>query len=651
MQIINRDECWLKKRIENDRFQTFSIKNIDSISNTIVIEMFELFPSIKQVDEKGDINFIRTENNILGEEGFTVSVENQRLNVQGQSSKALLYGMFYIYQKQLAEEDITDIVSSPNQAIRMIDHWDNMDGSIERGYAGNSIFFKDNDFRRDYDIIKQYARLLASVGINAVTLNNVNVRGKAVKLILQENLAEVKMLNDIFSSYGIKTFLCVNFAAPKIIGGFETADPLNENVIHFWNQITKKIYEYIPDFGGFVIKADSEGEPGPFAYGRTHDQGANLFGNALKPFGGLCIWRCFVYNHKQDWRDRTIDRARAAYEQFLPLDGKFNSNVSLQIKLGPLDFQVKEPLSPLLGALRKTNFLIEFQLTQEYTGHQKAIYYQAPVWKEALDFDFCNTDTPGLVKELIHLNSPIAKNSGISAVGVVGMDDNWTKHKLMQINLFAYGALSWNNNLTSEKIADIWIKLTFNLKKESQKKLQKMLLTSRETYGMYTAPRGVGFMVNPGTHDGPSIDGYEYDRWGTYHFADLNGVGNQRTRKGTGFVEQYPTTICNMYDDLSTCPEDLLLWFHHVPYTHILKNGKTLIQDIYDNHFEGVQRVNEYQKVWQSLKNELDEESFKNVNELLSWQICMAKEWRDQINTYFYRKTGISDEKNRRIYL
>lgn len=648
---IKRDRCWLTKKVDVEKIKTFSIQNIDRITDTIVSEMNVLFSNVSRKAHDSDLLFELTKNFSLGTEGFSISNKNSKVIIHAQTTKGLLYGMFFLHRSLIENNNnVREIISKPDQSLRMINHWDNMDGTIERGYAGNSIFFKDNDFRRDYDLVREYARLLSSVGINAVTLNNVNVRGRAIELICEENLGEVKMLNDIFSSYGIQTFLCVNFASPKIIGGLDTADPLDKSVIEFWNNITKKIYKYIPDFGGFVIKADSEGEPGPFEYGRKHDEGANLFGRALEPYGGRCIWRCFVYNHKQDWRDRSTDRAKAAYEEFMPLDGKFIDNVSLQIKLGPLDFQVREPVSPLLGSLRNTNYLIEFQLTQEYTGHQKSIYYQVPVWKEALDFDCKYEDTPGTVKELIRKNSPIVNNSGICAVGLVGMDSNWTGNKLMQINLFAYGLLSWNNNLSSEIIADEWIDLTFSLGNNLKDKLREILLTSRETYAMYTAPRGVGFMVRPVTHDGPSIDGYEYDKWGTYHFADWQSIGNDRTKNGTGFVKQYSPEVCEFYDNLETCPDNLLLWFHHVPYTHILHNGKSLIQDIYDNHFVGVDRVKQYQIDWQSFEGKIDENSYYNVKSLLSYQLKMAIEWRDQINTYFYRKTGISDIHGRKIY-
>ena len=647
---IDRDPCWLKEAVFTDDFKTYSIEGNDQIIATIRDELSLLFPAVQEVASQGDLAFVLVEEESLGEEGYAIEKKFSRVIVKANFAKGLLYGFYYIYRQVRQKQTLESTHSIPDQSFRMINHWDNMDGSIERGYAGDSIFYKDNTFRRDYDLVRQYARLLASVGINALSINNVNVHEFETRLILESSLPDVKMLNDIFSSYGIKTFLSINFATPKKLGGLQTADPLNQEVIDFWETTIAKIYQIIPDFGGFVVKADSEGEPGPFAYGRGHDEGANLFGRILGEYGGLCIWRCFVYDCAQDWRDRSIDRARAAYDHFLPLDGKFDDNVILQIKLGALDFQVIEPLSPLFGALRHTNQIIEFQLTQEYTGQQRAIYYQVPVWKEVLDFDTKYEYEPSVVKELLKTNSVNPKLSGICAVGVVGMDDNWTHHKLMQSNIYAYGRLCWDNELSSETIAEEWSKLTFSISEEAHKKVVSILTTSRETYRLYNAPNGVGFMCKPNVHYGPSIDGYEYDRWGTYHFADRNGIGNNRTVTGTKYVEQYSPARCQEYNNIATCPDELLLWFHHVPYEHVLQNGKMLIQDIYDNHFMGVQRVADYQAVWESLAEEMDTTSFENVRELLEEQYAMAIEWRDQVNTYFYRKSGVADEQGRRIY-
>ena len=650
----NKDSCWLTKKIADDRYQGYYLNDTSKIATTIADEFSALFVGMhkRNNQEDADIVFDLVSDARLGQEGFEVVLENHVITILANHSKGLLYGFYHLYTVLAQGADIVSLTSIPDQSIRMINHWDNMDGSIERGYAGDSIFYKDNTFRRDFKLIRQYARLLASVGINAISINNVNVHQVETRLILEESLPDVKFISDIFSHYGIKTYLSVNFASPKLVGGLATSDPLADDVNKFWANIAKTIYRAIPDFGGFVVKADSEGEPGPFTYGRGHDDGANMFARALSPYGGHVIWRCFVYDCKQDWRDRSIDRARAAYDHFIGLDGKFDDNVTLQIKLGPIDFQTREPVTPLFGALKKTNHMIEFQITQEYTGHQKHIYYLAPVWKEALDFDTQMTDGKSLVKTTLKEHSVNPSLSGIAAVGSVGMDDNWTHHKLMQINLFAYGRLCWDNALTSQEIADEWLKLTFDLSAKAKAALLAILLSSRETYEFYTAPLGIGFMVKPQLHYGPDVDGYEYDRWGTYHFADRNGIGVNRTSiDGTGYAAQYAAAREAQYNDPATCPDNLVLFFHHLPYTHRLQeSGKTLIQHIYDAHFEGVERVEHYIAVWEGLEDELDVVSFENVKLLLAEQYRVVKDWRDQVNTYFWRKSGIADAHNRQIY-
>ncbi|MBS4455524.1 alpha-glucuronidase [Tuanshanicoccus lijuaniae] len=645
------DKAWLNKKIKG--YNSYFLEVKDEIANQIRKEIEYLFDDCKEnnIYDSSDLLLKLEQNNLNSNEGFIIKRENKKIVISANHTKGLLYGIYTLYRKEILNENIEDYFEFiPNQSFRMINHWDNMDGTIERGYAGESIFYCNNDFRRDFKLVEEYARLLASVGINALSINNVNVHRTETELISDRFLPELVILNQIFNRFGIKMFLAINFASPKIIGQLDTADPLNAEVISFWKEKIEKIYTYMPSFGGFVIKADSEGEPGPFAYNRTHVEGANMFGNLLKPFGGVCIWRCFVYNSKQDWRDRSTDRARAAYDHFLPYDGKFADNVILQIKLGPLDFQVKEPVSPLFGALKNTNHILEFQLTQEYTGQQKAIYYQVPVWKEVLDFDTHHENKENFVKNTIRENSINSCYSGLCAVGVVGTDNNWTGHKLMQSNLYAYGRLAWENDLTSEIIAREWIKLTFNLQKQLEDSLLEILLTSRETYQLYNAPNGVGFMCRPNHHYGPDIDGYEFDRWGTYHFADRDGVGVNRSTTGTGFTGQYADKNFNIYNNVHNCPDDLLLWFHHVPYTHKLQNGKTLIQDIYDNHFEGVERVEAYIKKWNLFEGFVEPDDFENVRERLLEQYRVSIEWRDQINTYFYRKSGISDKYNRKIY-
>lgn len=618
--MVKKDKCWLKKHVAAQVFATFYFEQSDRLTDTIKREMRELFPECQYVeDSKASLAFNVSMEQSLGDEGFEITKEEHQTIVYANTSKGWLYGFFELYKHVIRTTELPENLRSiPDQSIRMLNHWDNFDGTIERGYAGESIFFSNNQFRKDHETLREYARLLASIGMNAVSINNVNVRGKAKWLITEPYLGEIKQIADTFAAYGIRTFLSINFGAPISVGGLETADPLAEEVITFWQRTADTIYRIIPEFGGFVVKADSEGEPGPFLYGRDHNDGANMLARALQPYGGLVIWRCFVYDCLQDWRDRSIDRAKAAYDHFLELDGTFEENVLLQIKNGPIDFQVREPVNPLFGALKQTNHMLEFQVTQEYTGQQKHICCLLPMWKAVLDFDTKRPLEHSKVKEILSEQSPNPKHSGVAAVVNVGMDDNWTGHKLAQANLFGYGRLIWNNELSTEDIITEWIELTFDLDDSAHHLLKEILVTSYQTYENYTAPLGIGFMVRPNHHYGPDVDGYEYDRWGTYHFADRNGIGVNRTAKdGTGYTMQYADYWYEIYENLATCPDELVLFFHHLPYEHILQSGKTVIQHIYDTHFEGYEKVNSYIADWASLRGQIDEVSYRNVAERL----------------------------------
>ncbi|WP_321009598.1 glycoside hydrolase family 20 zincin-like fold domain-containing protein [Hungatella effluvii] len=649
-----RDFCWLAKQVQNKNIITYYLDDgkKTAVTETIEREMPLLFKEIRRSGSPdASIAFLPGDETALGTEGYRIVETEDGYKIESASPAGYLYGMYGLHRLLTTQNEAGfPYESVPDQSIRMIDHWDNFDGSIERGYAGESIFYDHNTFRGDMELIRQYARLLASVGINAVLINNVNVHRPETFFVTGEALAEIRRISDVLAAYGIKTYLSVNFAAPITVGRLKSADPLEPEVASWWEETVKRIYEEIPDFAGFVVKADSEGEPGPFTYGRNHDDGANMLARAAGPYGGVVIWRCFVYDCSQDWWNREADRARAAYDIFEPLDGRFLDNVILQIKNGPIDFQIREPVSPLFGALKKTNQILEFQITQEYTGHQRDICYLVPMWKETMDFD--TKHGKGLtVKAAVRENSPVRGRSGIAGVGNVGMDANWTGSKLAQANLYGFGRLVWNHELSAEAIAEEWVRQSFCLTEEKCGKLAAILTTSRDVYEAYTCPLGVGFMCKPAVHYGVDIDGYEYDRWGTYHYADRDGVGRDRTVKtGTSYTRQYSDARFSEYEDLSSCPDELLLFFHHVPYTHVLHSGKTVIQHIYDTHFEGVERVREYQAVWESLKDSLDEESYLNMKERLLWQLENAVSWRDQVNTYFYRKSGIPDEKGRKIY-
>ncbi len=606
---------------------------------------------------KGLVPLSEKERQSIGEEGFIIKLttdnNEKTLLITGETDKGLLYGVFCLLRLIQTETEIEALprIENPANQLRMINHWDNIDGSIERGYAGKSIFFKNNKITGTLDRITDYARMLASVGINAIAINNVNVHKLETLLIIDKYIKGVVRLTEIFRNYGIKVFLSINFASPLQIGGLATADPLDKQVREWWKSRAEYIYSHIPDFGGFLVKADSEGRPGPFSYGCTHADGANMLAEALKPHGGLVIWRCFVYNCLQDWRDRTIDRAKAAYNHFMPLDGTFAENVLLQIKHGPMDFQVREPVSPLIGGLKETNQLLELQITQEYTGQQKHLCYLVPMWKEILGFDTFAKGKGTNVKKIISREVFNNKFGGFAAVVNIGDDHNWTGHQLAQANTFGYARLAWNPDLTSEEIAETWIRLTYSNNSKVVDTIKDMLLDSWRIYENYTSPLGIGWMVNPNHHYGPNVDGYEYDKWGTYHRADHKGIGVDRTVKnGTGYTGQYHKEIAELYENLERCPEELLLFFHHIPYDYKLKSGETLLQYIYNTHFKGVEQAEELRTKWLSLEEKVEEEVFSHVLGKLEGQIEHSKEWRDVINTYFFRKTGIPDELGRKIY-
>lgn len=593
----------------------------------------------------------------LKAEGFCIKKMTESgkdvILIIGKDNNGILYGVFHFIRSICCDKTMKEIltVDFPRNPLRIINHWDNVNGKIERGYAGNSIFYRNNQIVKDTGRIKDYARFLASIGISGIVINNVNVHKYETRFITEEYLPDIAVLADIFRAYGVKTYLSINFAAPIEIDGLPTADPLEPQVKEWWKKTVDTIYSYIPDFGGFLVKADSEFRPGPYTYGRNHAEGANMLAEALGPHGGIVIWRCFVYNCMVNWRDRSKDRAKAAYDNFKPLDGKFMDNVILQVKNGPMDFQIREPVSPLLGAMEKTNMMVEFQITQEYTGQQKHLCYLIPMWKETLDFDTFAKGKGSLVSRIVDGSLFNMKYSGIAAVSNVGDSECWTGHPLAQANLYGFGRLTWNPELTSKEIAEEWVRLTFGCDDKVIETITSMLLESREIYENYTSPMGIGWMVNPGHHYGPNVDGYEYSHWGTYHYADFKGIGVDRTAAtGTGFTEQYREPVAKMYENIESCPEKLLLFFHHVPYTYKLKSGKTVIQHIYDTHFEGVEQVKTLIEKWSSLKGKIDDETYNLVLKKLKIQLKDAEEWRDVVNTYFYRKTGIKDIHGRKIY-
>ncbi|MGC5167492.1 alpha-glucuronidase [Luteimicrobium sp. DT211] len=585
----------------------------------------------------------------LPAEGYAVVRTDGTTRVTTSDDAGLLYGLFHVVR--LGEGAFDDALApsrhAPAHAVRMLDHWDNVDvhdvmGQVERGYAGGSIFYAEGALRADLTRVEAYARLLAASGVNRVAVNNVNVHRTEARL-LTDRLGDVVRLADAFRPWGIRVHLAVSFAAPMTLGGLDTCDPLDPAVAAWWAEATARVYAAIPDFGGYVVKADSEGQPGPFAYGRDHADGANVLARALSPHGGRVHWRAFVYNHHQDWRDRKTDRARAAYDHFTPLDGKFDENVVVQVKFGPLDFQVREPVSPVLAAMPRTHLALELQVTQEYTGQQKHVYYLPEQWSEVLGWE------PWGNGRTVAGRDGVARD--VVAVSNVGDDRFWTGHPLAQANLYGFGRLAWDPTLSPSDLLDEWVGLTFpGADPRVRDILRDLMLGSRATYEQYTAPLGVCFMVGPG-HYGPGVDFYEYSPWGTYHFADRDGIGVDRTRTaGTGYSGQYPEPWATTYESLDTCPDELLLFFHHVPYTHVLRSGKTVVQHVYDTHTDGAARTEVMARRWEDADRLVDAELFERVRELLAEQVRSAGEWRDQVRTYFWRHSGVPDERGGPLY-
>jgi alpha-glucuronidase len=574
------------------------------------------------------------------------------LVVAGATDRGVLYGVFALLRKIAFEEDVKhlNVQSEPYAPIRWVNQWDNLDGRIERGYGGRSIFFDGGNVRDDLTRAGDYARLLASLGINGCVVNNVNANPR---VLVPDFLPQLARIADAFRPWGVQLAISVDFISPKAIGGLDTFDPLEPPVAQWWAEKVNEIYRLIPDLGGFVVKADSEGRAGPSAFGRTPADAANMLARALKPHAGILFYRAFVYDHHLDWRNPKNDRARAAYDIFHPLDGKFDDNVIIQIKNGPIDFQVREPVSPLLGGLEKTNEAIELQITQEYTGQQRHLCFLVPMWKEALDFDMhADTHMAGgatPVKDLAAGRTFHRELGGFVGVADVGLDANWLGSPMAMANLYGFGRLAWNPNLSASDIIDEWTRLTFGNDPVVVKTINAIELTSWHTYESYTGPLGAGTLTDIlGSHYGPGVASSEANGWGQWHRADHDGVGMDRTiATGTGFVGQYSPEVQKLYETTAATPDNLLLFFHHVPYTYVLHSGETVIQHIYDSHYAGADEVREYVRQWEWLRGRVDEERYAAVLARLKYQEGHAIVWRDAVCNWFSRTSGIPDARSR----
>ena len=523
-----------------------------------------------------------------------------------------------------------DETEKPQVGLRILNHWDNLDGSIERGYAGKSIFKweeiklgkngKGGSISKSlHDRLITYARANASLGINGSVLNNVNA---SPKMMTAEYINKVKVIANILRPYGIRVYLSINFASPMALGYTKTADPLDKKVQQWWKKKAKEIYAAIPDFGGFLVKANSEGQPGPGDYHRTHAEGANMLADAVKPYGGIIMWRSFVYgaNHKGE------DRVKQAVSEFKGMDGKFRDNVILQSKNGPLDFQPREPYAPIFDNIKKTPQIAELQITQEYLGQSKHLTYLAPMWKEF--FGFVNP----------------SKLVGISGVANIGDDANWCGHPFSQANWYAFGRLAWNPSLSAEEIAHEWLVQTYeNQDEKFTKPVEMMMMTSREACVNYMMPLGLHHIFKFDHHYGPEPDGFiaSYPlEWCPvyYHKADAKGIGFDRSSKGTDAVGQYPEPYRSLYDNIETCPEEYLLWFHHVPWTYKMKSGSTLWQELCMKYNMGVAMVEVYRDFWHTSAKQYmkgHEQEWQHTDSLLNVQLENAKEWRNTCLKYF----------------
>jgi alpha-glucuronidase len=603
------------------------------------------------LDEVRKLDSTFTASSELHDDGY--AIVSSRLNgvdvlvITAATNRGILYGTFSLLSMIARGQDLRiNVVQQPSAPVRWVNEWDNLDGSIERGYGGRSIFFENGSVRADLTRAAEYARLLASVGINGCNVSNVNAD---IHILDPDFIPQLVRIAEVFRPYGVQLGVAVNLSMPKQVGGLNSFDPTDPQVSEWWRRKFDEVYRQIPDFGGVVVKADSEGQLGPSVYGRSPADAANVIARALKPHRGIVFYRAFVYSHRLDWNDMKADRARAAYDIFHPLDGKFDDNVIVQIKHGPIDFQVREPVSPLFSGLQHTNQAIELQITQEYTGQQRHTVFLAPMWKEVLDFDLRvdRHNTP--VKDIVAGRSFHRSIGGYVGVANVGLSTNWLANHLALANLYAFGRLAWDPQLTSENIIDEWTRLTFGNEASVVSKISQIQLASWRAYENYTGVLGLQTLTNiTGPHYGPAPESQERNGWGQWIRADHDGVGIDRTvASGTGFVGQYPPEVRHVYESVQSTPDELLLFFHHVPYTYKLHSEEPVIQAIYDAHYEGALRVADFAQAWRSLRGHVDDERYANVLEQLEYQAGHAVVWRDAVNDWFHRISGIDDKKGR----
>ena len=572
----------------------------------------------------------------VGKEGYLIrseTVNHQKcIIIAANTDIGVLYGSFGFLRLLQTHKHLSNLAinSAPKIQYRILDHWDNLNETVERGYAGLSLWNWANLPEYKAPRYTEYARADASIGINGVVLNNVNANPK---ILTKKYLKKIVALADIFRPYGIKVYVSVPFNAPKLLSNLKTYDPLNQKVQQWWNQKADQIYKYIPNFGGFLIKANSEGQPGPLTYGRTYAEGANMLAKAVKPHGGIVMWRAFVYD-----KNSKEDRQRQSYEAFKPLDGKFDNNVLLQVKNGPIDFQPREPFNPLFGALPKTQTMMELQITQEYMGHSHWLAYLAPMYKETLDSDTYAKGKGSTVAKVIDGSLFHYDKTGIAGVANTGTDENWTGQPFGQANWYAFGRLAWNHNLSSAQIADEWIRMTFTNDPVFVKKVKKIMLASRQIGVLCRDPLGLNDLFEQPHHWGPAPwynKGPLEWRNTYYHRADSSGIGFDRTASGSDAIAQYFPPVTKEFSKIKTTPQKYLLWFHHVSWNYKMPSGKTLWQELCKKYYQGVDSVRWTQKVWNSLQGKIDKQRYDHEKALLQLEYQEAVWWRNACLLYF----------------
>lgn len=582
-------------------------------------------------------DFTHAERAAASEEGYIIrgvtTSDGPRTFLVANRDIGVLYGAFALLRHLQTQRPLDQLnqTSAPRIQRRLLNHWDNLDGFVERGYAGFSLwewFHLPHELSPRY---RDYARALASVGINGTVLTNVNANAL---ILTPAYLQKVAALAAAFRPYGIKVYLPARFSAPMEIGGLKTADPLDPAVAAWWRTKMDEVFRLIPNFGGLIVKANSEGQPGPQDYGRTHADGANMLADALQTHNAIVMWRAFVYSP-----DNTTDRVKQAWDEFAPLDGTFRQNVIIQIKNGPLDFMPREPFSPLFGGMPRTRLAAELQITQEYLGQSTQLAYLAPMWKEVLDADTHSAGPGSTIGRVVDGSLHRHNLSVIAGVANTGTDRNWTGHLLAQANWHAYGRLAWDHTLSAESIADEWTRQTFGTHPTVVSTINRMLLSSRETVVNYSMPLGLHHIMAQGHHFGPGpwVDRLPRADWTSvyYHRADENGIGFDRTPSGSNALEQYAAPWRDLWGNLETCPENLLLWFHRVPWDHRMKSGRTLWDELCQRHQQGVDEVRTLQRDWDSLASHLDAERYTHVKQRLARQERDAREWRDACLLYF----------------